>query len=248
MSETNNKVQHNDELEIDLMRLIKTLLSKWIIIALSGILGGTIAFGATTSMVTPMYRASSMIYILTQTTSVTSLSDLQMGTQLAQDFEVLATTRPVIEAVIEELDLDTSYGALVGAITVTNINSTRMLRLTVEHEDPVLATDISNALAEAVRVRVAEIMDTDKPTKVEEAVEPEYPYSPSTKKNTMIGAMLGMILVAGTITMLFLIDDTIKTSDDVAKYLNLNTLAKIPTLEQTEDEVKIKGIKKKRGK
>lgn len=240
MVETNN-INTNDEIEIDLGRLMWSLLRKWKTIVLATILGASIALSYTVYMITPLYKASSMIYILNQTTSVTSLTDLQMGTQLAQDFEILATSRPVVEAVIEELNLDTTYEGLLATIDVTNIDDSRMIQLTVTNANPYLAADISNSLAEALRTRVAEIMDTDKPTKVEDAVVPSNPISPSKSKNTVIGGMLGMMAVVGIYTLIFLLDDTIKTADDVSKYLNLNTIARIP-INQGDD----KGSKKKR--
>lgn len=76
----------------------------WLIVLCMAI--GVARVGAVTiTMITPQYSASSMIYILTKTTSVTSLADLQMGTQLTVDFQTLATSRPVVESVIEQLNL-----------------------------------------------------------------------------------------------------------------------------------------------
>ena len=73
------------------------MLSKLWLLILCFIVGAPLAFGGTKFLVTPKYSASSMIYILTKTTSVTSLADIQMGSQLTADFEILATSRPVVE-------------------------------------------------------------------------------------------------------------------------------------------------------
>ena len=97
------EMQKDDEMEIDLGEIFHLLMNKLWIIVLCFIIGATLAFGGTKLLITPKYSASSMIYILTKTTSVTSLADIQMGTQLTADFEILATSRPVLEEVIEKL-------------------------------------------------------------------------------------------------------------------------------------------------
>ena len=40
--------------------------------------------------------------------------------------------------------------------------------------------------------------------------------------------MIGAVLAVGVFTLLFLLDDTIKSEEDVRRYLQLNTLASIP--------------------
>lgn len=222
------KVQPDDEMEIDLLELFQVLLQKAWAIILCMVIGAGLAFGGTEMLLTPKYSASSQIYILTKTTSVTSLADIQMGAQLTVDFEVLAKSRPVVEEVIDELNLDYTYEELVEMITTQNPSDTRILKMTVENEDPNLAKEIANAMAEVTAERVAYIMTTDKPKIVEEAVTPEKPSSPSTVKNTALGGILGAVLAMGIIVIIYLMNDTIQTEEDVRKYLDLNTLAALP--------------------
>ena len=222
------KVQPDDEMEIDLLELFQVLLQKAWAIILCMVIGAGLAFGGTKMLLTPKYSASSQIYILTKTTSVTSLADIQMGAQLTVDFEVLEKSRPVVEEVIDELNLDYTYEELVEMITTLNPSDTRILKMTVENEDPNLAKEIANAMAEVTAERVAYIMNTDKPKIVEEAVTPEKPSSPSTVKNTALGGILGAVLAMGIIVIIYLMNDTIQTEEDVRKYLDLNTLAALP--------------------
>ena len=81
---------------------------------------------------------------------------------------------------------------------------------------------------------------TDRPTIAEEAVLPEKPASPSLPKNTAIGGILGLLLVAAIVVVRFLLDDTIKTEEDVQKYLQLNTLAACSINRGNEGETKRK--------
>ncbi|MDD3338507.1 MAG: Wzz/FepE/Etk N-terminal domain-containing protein [Lachnospiraceae bacterium] len=217
-----------EEVEIDLLEVFHALVRKWWAIAMSLIIGACLAGGVTQLMITPQYEASSMIYILSNTTSISSALDIQLGKQLTVDFETLATSRPVIEAVIDKLDLDTNYKEMRNIITVQNPSETQILKITCTNPDPILARDIANAMADATAARVAEVMVTDKPSTVEEAVVPEEPSSPSLVKNVAIGALLAALLAIAVLTLQVIMDDTIKKEDDVMKYLELNTLAAIP--------------------
>lgn len=222
------KELQNDEMEIDLLELFYVLMNKLWIIILCGVVGAVVAFSGTKLLITPQYTASSMIYILSETTSITSLADIQLGASLAEDFIVIGKSRPVIERVIRQLDLETNYEELVSTISIVNETDTHILTISVTNPDPELAADISNTLAENIKEQIADIMGTEEPNTVEEAVVPTKPSSPSTMKNTLIGGALGVLLVSAVIILLHLLDDTIKNEEDVKKYLGLNTLAAIP--------------------
>jgi len=222
------ETEKKDEIEIDLIELLHVFLDKlWVIILCVVIFGGS-AFAGTKMLITPKYTASSMIYILTKTTTITSLADIQMGKQLTVDYEALAKSRPVVERVIKEMDLDYTYEEVVGMIQTENPEDTRILKFKITHTDPEIAKEFANVMAEVTADRVAYIMDTDKPKIVEEAVTPKVPSSPSIVKNTVLGAMIGAMLSAGVIMILYMMNDTIQTEEDVRKYLGLNTLAAIP--------------------
>ena len=222
------KEVQNDEMEIDLLELFYVLMNKLWIIILCGVVGAVVAFSGTKLLITPQYTASSMIYILSETTSITSLADIQLGASLAEDFIVIGKSRPVIERVIRQLDLETNYEELVSTISIVNETDTHILTVSVTNPDPELAADISNTLAENIKEQIADIMGTEEPNTVEEAVVPTKPSSPSTMKNTLMGGALGALLVSAVIILLHLLDDTIKNEEDVKKYLGLNTLAAIP--------------------
>lgn len=223
-------LENTDEMEIDLVELFYALRRKAWLLAIALVAGAGVALASTLLLMTPQYEATSMIYVFTKTTSVTSLADLQIGSQLTTDFTIVATTRETLDEVIMRLNLDTTYEELVNTISVTNPSNSRILKITVENPDPVLAMDISNTLAECLRGKIAEIMNTDKPSIVDSAVVPDKPSSPSKRKNTLLGGLVGLFLAAAFVTVQFLMNDTICTEDDVEKYLGLNTLAAIPAV------------------
>ena len=234
----------DDEIEIDL-NVIKRKL--WIIL-LTGIVGA-VGFGLFTAMVMkPVYTSSTMLYIVNKTTTLTSLTDLQLGTQLTKDYKVLVTSRPVTGQVITNLDLNLSHEQLVKKIKVDNPTDTRILTISVEDTDPYMAKSIADEFASVASARMAEIMDSAPPNIVEEAYLPTQKTKPSITKNTMIGGLAGVFLAGAIILVLFVMNDAIKTPEDVEKYLGLNTLATIPVFEGETGAKKKKSKRKKSGR
>ena len=226
-------MNENEEIEIDLLELVKVLLSKlWLIILVTA-LGIGIASGYTMLFMKPVYKSTSIMYVLTKSTSITSLADIQMGTQLTQDYMVVITSRPVVETVIKNLDLDMSYEQLRDSISINNPTNTRFIEITVSNHDAFLAKKIVDELADVSAKQMAEVMETQAPNIMDYGQIPKNPSEPSLKKNALIGALIGFVLVCGLITLMYLLNDSIKTADDVEKYLGLNTLGVIPLQEGT---------------
>ena len=227
-----------DEQEIDLLELAKVIWKKIWIVVLGFIVGAVLSFVVTRFFMTPQYKATSSIYIFSKSTSITSLTDIQIGSNLTADFRYIAVQRDVIESVSKELGLNMTYDQLSSAVSVTNPSSTHILEISAVNPSPVVAANIANSLADRVRDSIADIMNTDRPSVIQRAVVPDKKFSPSTTKNTMIGALVGAILMIGIITVQYLLDDTIKTDEDVRKYLQLDTLAQIPYVKGLDEKNK----------
>lgn len=229
---------HDDEIEIDLKELILVLWRKAWVIILATILCGGLAFGYTELCVTPQYESTSVIYILSSSTSMTSITDLQLSSELTADYTFLSTSRPVVEEVIENLSLDYTYDELVKMVSVTNPSDSHLIQITVTSPDNQEAMNIANEMADVVSDRVATVMATDTPTNAERAVAAEEPSSPSVVKNIAIGLLLGMVLACGVIVVIYVLDDTIKTEEDVVKYLGKSVLATLPREGKVRKETK----------
>ena len=217
-----------EETEIDLVEVFHALVSKiWLIILLAA-LGFGLMVGYTMLFVKPTYSSSSTIYILSKTKSITSLADFQIGTQLTQDYKVIITSRPVLEEVIQNLGLNTTYDALKKQISINNPDNTRFLEITITDTDAYLAKKIVDELTDVSVKNTASVMDTEPPNIMDYGQVPEKPIAPNMKKNGIIGGLLGFVLACAIIIIQFMMNDSIKTGEDVEKYLGLNVLGMIP--------------------
>ncbi len=223
-------MEYNTNEEIDLKELFYLIRSKIWIILLTGILTASGTGLVSSFCMTPIYTSTAKLYILGKSASLTdlNLSDLQLGSQLTQDYMVLVKSRPVVTQVIENLGLDMTYEKMVSILTTNNPSNTRILEIRADYPDPYLAKKIVDEFAAVSSSRIAKIMDTSEPAIVEEGFMQPYPSGPDIKKNILIGGFLGIILAGGLIIVLHLLNDTIKDSEDVERYLDLNTLGLIP--------------------
>lgn len=224
--------QNNDEMEIDLLELFHVLWSKALVILLTAVAVGLAAMLATRVFLTPQYQSTTKMYILTQQDNKTvTNSDLQASEQLTQDCAEMIRSRQVAESVISQLELDLKASELLEKVNVTTSADTRIVTIDVQDEDPYLACDIANALRTIASDTIEDVMNIEAANVFEEANIPEEPVSPSTVKNTLIGAVLGFIIAVAAIIISYLMNDTIRTSDDVERYLHLSTLGTIPLAE-----------------
>lgn len=193
------------------------------------ILGAAIAFSYTYFLVTPQYKATAKIYIVSASNdSVVNLSDLQIGASLTADYQELLLSRPLLQDVINNLSLSMNYTTLENMISITNTTDTRILKIVVTSADPQLSADIANELVTQAGIYLPNIMETDPPNLVESAIPPSGKSSPSYSKNTLLGGLAGAVLCCAILLVRFLMNDTFVTPDDIAKYFGVQPLATIP--------------------
>lgn len=232
------KTYDDDEIEIDLLELLGEFRRKiWIILEIIILFGGVSgAFSA--FVLTPQYESTAMVYILSKETTLTSLADLQIGSQLTKDYKIIVTSRRVLNQVIEDMELNLTYKELVEKVTIDNPQDTRILSISVEDPDPNMAKLIADKIAVTSSDYIGDIMEMVPPKLIEEGEVPNLKSSPSNTKNALIGGFLGAVLVCGFITVHVILNDTIRTEEDVTKYLGLSVLASVPEREGEKPEDK----------
>ncbi len=232
-----------DELEIDLKELFFELLSHWKILTASTIMAAAIALAASKFILVPQYESTSALYVLSN--SITSLADIQIGSSLTNDYIVVVKGRPILDQVIENLDLDETYDTLVDKITLENPSDSRILEITVRDPDPNHAKAIADEMASVASDYISVKMDQSAPTTIQNGYADGDPVSPHVGMNTLIGAMAGFLLAAAVITISYLLDDSIVTAEDVEQKLGMNLLGSLPEI-TSEDHRKNSRRKKKK--
>ena len=244
-----NNTEQDNEVEINLMELLPYLLHWLWLLAAVGLLTGAIGFAISAFVMTPMYQSTTKVYILSKNNKNenVTVSDTQLATALTKDFKEMIKSRYVLETVISECGLKESYEALAGNISVSNTTDTRIIGINVKDANPARAQYIANAVRDVAAVHLKNVMDLEAVNVVEEANLPTSPVEPSKKKFTLIGFAIGFVVCAGILILRYYLDDSIKTTEDVEKYLNMTVLSSIPVFEGEEADKKKKHKKVARG-
>ena len=246
----NSYRRESDEIEIDLGEVIAVLWHRMWLIVICGILAGAAGFLISNFLITDLYESTTTVYILNKENSSTgtiTYSDVQLGTQLTKDYVQMIQSRSVLDTVIAENELDLSYKALNSKTKVAMSNDTRIISITVTDEDPAMAQYLADEIRKVAAKRIEEVMNIEAVNTVDEADLPTTPTSPSVRKWTAIGFLLGAFACAGITLVRFMLDDTIKTSDDVERYLGISTLGMIPVREEEDTRKKRKSRHKSSG-
>lgn len=241
----------DDEITIDLAELFGVLWHWiWLILLVALLFGGA-AYAFSKFVIPEEFQSTTKIYVLDKESGSggqSTYTDLQVGSQLTKDYAELITSRTVIEKVIADNHLESvyDYKEFLKKVEVNTPTDTRIVSITVTDTNPALA----QALADDIRVEASDlIIDTMQINAVntyEVANLPTEKSAPSCSKWALIGVLLGALLVGGIVTLQYILDDTIKTSEDIEQYLGLSTLALIPLDENIGGAEKGKGKGKKK--
>jgi capsular polysaccharide biosynthesis protein len=232
----------NYKIELEVRDLFLILMRRLWLIILVVVLSASGTYIVNKFLLTEYYTSASSVYVISkQEDSRMTFSDIQMSTQLTKDFMILVKSRPVTEEVIEKLGLDMTHSELASMIKVNTPQDTRILEIKVQNEDPLMAKNIADALAEASRERMVSIMGMEEVNIFEPASLPKYPSSPDILRNTALGGIIGGVVISLIIIIVNILNDSIKTSEDIETCLGISTLGIIPL----EDE-KIKEHRKQK--
>ena len=233
MQENTTKFVHRKiETSIDPLELVRQLLAHIGLILIVAAVCTAAAGFYTSYFVTPIYESTAKLYVLNSQDTIPTLYDLQVGEYLANDYIEVFNTWEVHETVIKNLDLPYTNGYMQDMLAVSNPSQTRILYITIKSPDPHEAMEIANEYAAVAIQFISKTMSTEEPNIMSMAQEPAYPSSPNMSFNLIFGFILGCIISIGAVTLRFVIDDKIKTADDIRKYTNLSVLSVVPTLKR----------------
>ena len=236
------------EAEIDLIDLAWALLDKIHYIVLCFLIGAVIMNAYSYFLVRPTYKSTAKMYVVSASkNSVVDLDALNIGTSLTADYEELMLSYPVLEQVINKLNLDMDSDTLAKMITLENPTDTRILNINVVSTDPKSARDIANTLMDVSVDYLPKTMSTNAPNVAQKAKLADHKDGPSYTKYTMIGALAGAFLYCMYLVVKYLMDDTIHTADDMEKYFDIVPLAVIPDVEELASEKQQKKGKLEKG-
>ncbi len=224
--------QEANTIEIDVLSLLRTIWRKKFLILLTAILTTGLAFAYSAFLVTPQYDSTTRLYVVNQSSdngAVITNQDLQAGSFLVKDYKEIILSQDVLKNVTTTLGLT---GGIKDKITVTIPTDTRILSISVRDSDPNQAATIANTLRDEAAKKIIEVTKVSDVTTLEAALPAENPSTPQTKRNLVLGFIVGVFLATALVLVLEVLDDRVKRPQDIEEGLGMTLLGVVPHAEK----------------
>ena len=227
--------QEANTIEIDVLSLLRTIWRKKFLILLTAILTTGLAFAYSAFLVTPQYDSTTRLYVVNQSSdngAVITNQDLQAGSFLVKDYKEIILSQDVLKNVTTTLGITDDIDDIKEKITVNIPVDTRILSISVRDSDPNQAATIANTLREEAARKIIEVTKVSDVTTLEEALPAENPSTPQTKRNLVLGFIVGAFLATALVLVLEVLDDRVKRPQDIEEGLGMTLLGVVPDAEK----------------
>ena len=224
--------QEANTIEIDVLSLLRTIWRKKFLILLTAILTTGLAFAYSAFLATPQYDSTTRLYVVNQSSDdgagITN-QDLQAGSFLVKDYKEIILSQDVLKNVTTTLGITDD---IKEKITVNIPVDTRILSITVRDSDPNQAATIANTLRDEAAKKIIEVTKVSDVTTLEAAMPAENPSTPQTKRNLVLGFIVGAFLATALVLVLEVLDDRVKRPQDIEEGLGMTLLGVVPQIEK----------------
>ncbi len=219
--------------ELNLYDLLSILKARWVMILIVAVITAAVAFGYSKFLVVPQYRATAQMIVDARNdeNSVITNSQLNTAKQLVLTYAEIIETNSILNAVIEELDLEENYKQLQNKVTVHAVEDTQILQIHVTDADPEKALNIVRKIVEVTPVILDEKIASSKIASIDDPDVTSSPISPNVTRYALIGFVAGFILMYAYFLLRKLFDNKIRSAEDIQTILDLPVLGVIPALE-----------------
>ncbi len=222
---------------IDLREIFFVLKANIIKIIAVMLVCAVCGFAGTAFLITPKYEASAtMIVNARQGEATTNFTSDMLNTakNLVDTYGVIVKSDTVLEPVVEDLGLDLTYEQLAARVSISSVQATQVMKISVQDEDPAMAKAIVAKIVEIAPDVLQDTVEAGSVKVISEARVKENPVSPNKKRNTVLAAALGAVVSMGVIVLKEMFNNTFKSEEDIQKNLGYTVLGVIPYVERED--------------
>ena len=225
----------NEENEvIDLTEILSAVRQHLLELIFVTLAAALIVFPESPILVPKKYDSSALMIVNTRqdvNANVTS-DQINSATKLVSTYSIIIKSDTVLQQVIDNLGLNLTYAKLNKRVTVAAVDDTQVMKITVQSDSPEWARQVCEQIITVAPDVIKEAVEAGSVKEISNASLATEPVSPNIKKNTMLAAAVGFVLVIGIIVLQVLLDNKINTEEDVTKYLDMTVLGVIPQYDQ----------------
>lgn len=203
----------NDEMEIDLIELLKDIIKNIKFIVKITLLCGVVVLGVSQFILPKSY------------TSSTDITIVPVGTSL--DYTSYLTGSKLLNEVSNKIDFE--MAALVESIEVTrDSNNTYNYNVKATTNNPKLSYRIVKNVVNEFKNSMMSELNLSSVTTMNEPQINTTPVSPNIKRNTLMGIFAGFVVSMGIVVLRFLFDKHLRNVEEAEMFLGVDVLAEIP--------------------
>lgn len=219
---------------VDIRDILNILMKRIKLLIIVPLLFSIVGWLVSTYLINPVYEAVTTLIVWQNKDSTIALSqgDINLSKGLIYTYAEIAKSTNVFENTKEALNISEEFNKQ--AITITPVKDTQIINVKVQNEDAELAMNVANTLSEKFADEVLRITSTDNVAVVDYAKVPKNPVVPNIVLNTIISGMVGEMILLIIIFLREYFDNTLKTEDDIEKYLKTSLLGTIPNFSMGE--------------
>ena len=226
--------------ELNLTDLFKYFLKHFSVIIFVTALSIMIGTAYVLFLQTPLYKSSTtLILVQSDKKSDSDLAltqtEININQKLVSTYSQIVKSRRVLKKVIKNLDSNLSTGALSQKITVSAIENTEIIKISVSDEDNKEAAKIANEIANVFSDEVAKIYQMENISIIDKAEVESVPYNVQIIKQEVMYFGIGFVLSCMILFVAFYFDTKIKTSEQVEEKFDLMVLGSIPKVKKAGD-------------
>lgn len=225
----------NEENEvIDLTEILSAVRQHLLELIFVTLAAALVGFTASKFLMNPKYDSSALMIVNTRqdvNANVTS-DQINSATKLVSTYSIIIKSDTVLQQVIDNLGLNLTYAQLNKRVTVAAVDDTQVMKITVQSDSPEWARQVCEQIITVAPDVIKEAVEAGSVKVISNPSLATEPVSPNIKKNTMLAAAVGFVLVIGIIVLQVLLDNKINTEEDVTKYLDMTVLGVIPQYDQ----------------
>ena len=224
--------------EINLKELFDYFIDKLRYIIIATLVCCLIGGIYTKFLTVPMYKSSTTVILGSnqEGTGITQ-SDISINNNLVSTYAEIIKSRRVLEQVKKELNESYTYKELASEISVSSINNTQIIKITVEDNNALNAKIIANLVAKVFTVEVPELYNLDNVHILDVAIEEDEPYNINVAKSSIIGGVLGLVLSSGIFFVIYYFDRTAKSVEQVEEVLQMPILGSVEETKNLKEEL-----------
>lgn len=218
---------------IDLLEVLEVIRLHILAVIVVTVLAAAAGFAVSRFVLVPQYEASALMIVNTRqdTTANVTSDQINSATKLVSTYSIIIKSDTVLQQVINNLGLSLTYSELQDRVTVTAVDDTQVMKITVRSDNMEWARQVCEQITAISPDVILESVEAGSVKLISQASANPDPVSPNVMRNTAVAALLGLVVSVGFVVLRELLDNKIKTEDDVRNYLELPVLGVIPDYE-----------------